>query len=464
MRSVRGQLTLLVLAVLAVVLGTAGYALDRQISSTEREAFDTRLQRTLKLSQATATAAVLEELPEGDRRLDAVLRADGSTLRLTFAGTILYRTGAVLPASAPRPFPEGLSTFSAGGKQYRALSSGLDNPEVGTLARLEIAADLEPLAARERTRRNRIIAVLAATLVLAGLGTILAADLVLRPLRRLRRATSAIAAERDLSTRVPAGGPSEIRTLAESFNAMLARLQRSAAARERALMATRRFTADAGHELRTPMTAMSATLELLGRADVPDQQRARLAADAQQEQQRFVALLDGLSALARGEAAPIERRPVDLAETADQVVAASRARYSAAEIEAHIPDGPLMVVGWEPGLRLVAENLIRNAVVHGGVPPRVLITAAGHPDATVLCVEDNGSGIPLSDRERIFEPFVRAGDGERPGSGLGLALVAQQAAQHGATVTVDDSTILGGARFTLTLPPSPPDALQSAHS
>ena len=464
MRSVRGRLTLLVLAVLAVVLGTAGYALDRQISETEREAFDTRLQRTLKLSQATATAAVLEALPEGDKRLDAVLRADGSTLRLTLAGRTLYRTGAALPSTAPPTFPRGLSTFSAGGKEYRALSTGLDDPEVGTLARLEIAADLEPLNARERSRRSRIIAVLAGTLLLAGLGTILAADLVLRPLRRLRRATSAIAAERDLSTRVPVDGPSEIRTLAQSFNAMLARLQASAAARERALAATRRFTADAGHELRTPMTAMSATLELLGRADVPADQRARLAADAQEDQLRFVALLDGLSALARGEAAPIERRPVDLAEAVDQVVAGSRAQHPEATIDAEIPDGPLIVIGWEPGLRLVAQNLIRNAVVHGGAPPRLRVVVADERDAIVLTVEDSGAGVEVADRERIFEPFARAGAGERPGSGLGLALVAQQAAQHGGTITVDDSTELGGARFTLRLPPTPPDALQSAHS
>jgi len=463
-RSVRGRLTLLVLAVLAVVLGSAGYALDRQISHTERAAFDTRLERTLKLSQATGAAAVLEALPEGDKRLDAVLRADGSTLRLRLAGTEVFRTGAALPASAPRRFPRGLSTFTAGGSEYRALSSGLDDPEGPKLARLEIAADLGQLNQRERSRRRRIIAVLAVTMLLAGLGTVFAADLVLRPLRRLRSATSAIAAERDLSTRVPVAGPSEIRTLAQSFNAMLSRLQASAAARERALVATRRFTADAGHELRTPMTAMGATLELLGRDDVPAEQRARLATDAQQEQLRFVQLLDGLSALARGEAAPIERRPVDLADIVDQVVAASRAQYPGAEIDARIPDDALIVIGWEPGLRLVVQNLIRNAVIHGGAPPRLRVAVAGDAEAIVLTVEDSGAGVPVADRERVFEPFARACDGERPGSGLGLALVAQQAAQHGATVTVDDSPELGGARFTLRLPPTPRNALQSAHS
>jgi signal transduction histidine kinase len=396
---------------------------------------------------------VLESLPEGDDRLDAVLQADGTTLRLTLAGQPLYETGAGWPKPPQEVLAPGFSTFEARGRSYRALSVSLDDPEVGKLARLEIAADLTRLNARETDRRTRIAAIFAATLVLAGLGTILAADLVLRPLRRLRRATSQVAAERDLSTRVPDhDGPTEIRTLASSFNAMLARLQASAAGRERALHATRRFTADVGHELRTPMTAMAATLSLLGRSDLSDDQRATLAEDAQAEQLRFVALLDGLSALARGEAAPIERKPVDLADTVDQVVVASRGQHPDVDLVAAIPDGALTVVGWEPGLRLICENLVRNAIVHGGRPPRVVVTARSDDGGVTLTVEDNGGGVSEADRERIFEPFIRVGAAERPGSGLGLALVAQQAAGHGATVEVDESPKLGGARFTVRFP------------
>ncbi|MEI2702055.1 MAG: HAMP domain-containing sensor histidine kinase [Baekduia sp.] len=452
MNSVRGRLTTLVVAVLVIVLGSAGFALDRQISRTERQAFDTRLKRTLELSQVTAASAVLEELPDRDRRLDAVLRADDTTLRLTLAGRVLYRSGSDLPRGAPSTVPDGLSTVTLGGQDYRALGTALDDQSLGSLARLDLLANLETLERRERTRRGRIVIVLALTLVLAGLGTVLAADVVLRPLSRLRSMTSEIAAERDLDRRLPiGGGPTEIRTLAESFNAMLGRLQRSASARERAHQATRRFTADAGHELRTPMTALGATISLLGRSDLPDEQRAELATEAQAQQTRFVALLDGLSALARGEGGPVAREPVDLAEVVDQVVAEAAVSHPEAELAADLPDGALTVIGWEPGLRMLAGNLVGNAIVHGGMPPRIAVSLVRQGVAVELVVEDDGPGIDEADYERVFQPFARAGDGSRPGSGLGLAIVDQQAKQHGAAVIIDRSPRLGGARITVRL-------------
>ena len=451
MNSVRGRITLLILSLLVLVLGSAGYALDRQLRQSEREAFDTRMERTLNLSEDTANAALLEELPEGDRRLDAVLRADDSTLRLTLAGRFVYRAGASLPAGAPAQVPLGLSSRVLGGHSYRILSRQIGESSV---ARLDLFADLRSLERRERERRNRIIGVLAVTLLLAATGTLLSAELVLRPLSQLRRLTSEIAAERDLARRVPADrGLREIRALAGSFNAMLARLQRSAVQRERALNATRRFTADAGHELRTPMTAMGATLALLGRPDLPDTQRAELAAEAQAQQERFETLLAGLSALARGDAGPHTRAPVDLAEVADQVLAETRAGGSGGRVDAVLPDGAVWVRGWEPGLRLLVQNLVRNALIHAGPQAAVRVTLAAPGDGVVLTVEDDGPGIPAADRQRIFEPFARGGDGSRPGSGLGLALVAQQAGQHQAQVVVDDSPALGGARFTVTFPP-----------
>lgn len=451
MNSVRGRLTLLVLAVLAAVLGTAGYALDRQISSAERSAFDTRLERTLRLSEPTATAAVLEALPEGDSRLDAVLEADNSTLRLTLAGRALFETGAEPPGGLPKELPNGLSTITIGDGSYRSLSTKLGDADLSSLARLEIVASLAPLERRESARRVRIIVVLASTLLLAALGTYLAAGFVLRPLGRLRRSAHQIALSGDLTHRVPEQtGPTETKALGRSFNAMLSRLQESAQGRERALAATRRFTADAGHELRTPMTSLAATLSLLGRSDIDEAQRAQLAADAQREQARLVALLDGLSALARGDAGPAEHQQFDIADLADEVVATSAPRYPSAVIEGVLPDGAMEVTGWEPGLRMVIENLVRNAVIHGGDEPHVRVTVQGGAH-TKVTVEDDGPGVAEADRKRIFEPFARAGAGDAPGSGLGLALVAQQVQLHRGTIVVDKSPELGGARFTITL-------------
>ena len=110
----------------------------------------------------------------------------------------------------------------------------------------------------------------------------------------------------------------------------------------------------------------------------------------------------------------------------------------------------MAVLGWEPGLRLLVDNLIRNAIRHGrpGGRVEVALTSDG-----VLHVDDDGPGVAEADRERIFEPFVHDEHAEDAGSGLGLALAAQQARQHGVTIEVGESP-LGGARFTVRFAPA----------
>jgi signal transduction histidine kinase len=139
---------------------------------------------------------------------------------------------------------------------------------------------------------------------------------------------------------------------------------------------------------------------------------------------------------------------VDLGEVLALAVADVRARHPDVQLTVDAPDEPVVVDGWEPGLRMVAGNLIGNAARHGG--GRVQVTLRGG-EAPVLLVDDDGAGIPPAERERIFEPFRRLEEAaDRPGTGLGLALVAQQVRSHGATVSVEDSP-LGGARLSVAL-------------
>ena len=146
-----------------------------------------------------------------------------------------------------------------------------------------------------------------------------------------------------------------------------------------------------------------------------------MLADALDEQRRLVELLDGLQALARGDAMAIRREPVDLTE----VVA-----RAAAGTELSLPDAA--------GDRARAGRRVCACSSPTSSPTRTA-TAGGSvwvslTEAAVLTVDDDGAGIPSEDRERIFEPFERLADAaEREGSGLGLALVAQQAREHGAT-------------------------------
>ncbi|MEP6955004.1 MAG: HAMP domain-containing protein, partial [Solirubrobacteraceae bacterium] len=297
MRSLRGRLTAGVLLVVGALLLIAGIIAAREVDRSQRSAFDDRLRRTAELSRATAAAAVNDQVPADDKRLDAVLTATASSLRLTVGSTILLDTGAPPPR---RPLlAQGLHTFRSGGTRYRAYVTTLNDPDLGGLARLEVVSGLTSLEAREAALRRRLallaLLALAATSVLVWLVT----SLALRPLIRLRAITSDVAEDQDLTRRVPAGGPAELRSLADSFNRMLARLGRSAEDRERALEATRRFAADAGHELRTPLTSVQATLSALGRhPDLDAARRSEMIADALAEQRRLVDLLDGLQALA----------------------------------------------------------------------------------------------------------------------------------------------------------------------
>jgi signal transduction histidine kinase len=245
-----------------------------------------------------------------------------------------------------------------------------------------------------------------------------------------------------------------LRALAGSFNAMLARLARSAEDRNRALDATRRFAADAGHELRTPLTSVQATLSTIARhPEMAAEQRGDLAREALAEQRRLVELLDSLQALARGDAAPLERSEIDLAELVDASVGAAAARHPDATLTADAPPEPVAYRGWEPGLRILLDNLVENAARHGRPGGRVLVTlrAAQNAAGPAIEVDDDGPGIPERERERVFEPFHRVDGVDRAGSGLGLALVAQQARLHDAAVTVGDSP-LGGARLRVDFP------------
>jgi two-component system sensor histidine kinase PrrB len=191
---------------------------------------------------------------------------------------------------------------------------------------------------------------------------------------------------------------------------------------------------------------VQATLSTLRRhPDVDVARREAMLDDALTQQRRLVDLIDGLQALARGDAGPLEHEPVDLTELVDEVATAAGARHPGVVVAVELPAAPVVVDGWEPGLRMVVENLVTNAIRHGGAHVCVTLHATG----PVLSVDDDGPGVPDDERERIFAPFARIDGAETPGSGLGLALVAQQAGHHGAHVEVTTAPTLGGARFTV---------------
>ena len=265
------------------------------------------------------------------------------------------------------PEQPGLETIDIAGTPWRSLtltrSRRLGNP------RLQIASSLAPVEERVSRTRRLVLLLGAIALALTALAAWGLTTLAVRPLARLRGGAARIRGAEDLSTPLAdeRGAPDEVRQLAGALNEMLARLGSQSAATERALEATRRFAADAGHELRTPLTALRAQLDTLARnPELPLDQREALVADMTAEQDRMVHLLEGLQALARGEAAEsLPREPVELGDVLDAAVHGARKRHPGVhyELAGRVDEGT--VDGWEGGLRLLVDNLLDNAALHG---------------------------------------------------------------------------------------------------
>lgn len=451
-RSFRARVALAAVAAAAIVVLAAGGVLFATAGRDERRDLDRRLEgeaRSLAGPGALGGPGAPPAFVPGARGENDII-GSGRVVRVSRGGRTVSEVGD-LPGDSQLPAPDGpgFKTVDLDGQSWRVYTA-LSPPEIG--AAVQIAASLEPIESRARGRRRATVLIgLAALALSAGLGWAFG-GIALRPLARLRGAAAGVGSEEDLSARVPRGeGPEEIDALADSLNEMLARLESSSGETRRALEASRRFAADAGHELRTPLMSLRANVDSLSRnPDVPADERARVLEDVRAELARLTAVLDALQELARGDARVGEGfAGVDLAEIADAAVDSVRTRRPDAEIELDAPDGGVAMTGSGTGLRLVLDNLIENACRHGGSHVRVAVEEMNGGGR--LVVDDDGPGIPEDEGEHVFERFSRLGP--NGGSGLGLAIVAQQARLHGGDAHAEESP-LGGARFVVDLPGS----------
>jgi two-component system, OmpR family, sensor kinase len=332
----------------------------------------------------------------------------------------------------PRSTPIGFSKLKLDGREWRLFASAVR----GHFAVAAQPADVRDRAAGRITLRSLLPSL--GALPLAALMIWIAVAYGLRPLVRitydLRKRS-----HRDLLPLDVSRLPPDIAPLAEALNDLMGRLA--------GIIATQRtFIADAAHELLTPLTALRLQAQMLARSKNPSRQREAMA-ELQGGVSRTLQLARQLLTLARhdadGELA--DKTEVDLATVIQRVLSIHLplANEKALHTELGIQKSAI-VLGNEEALSILVSNLIDNSIKYTEYDGRLLISLRRASAGAELKIEDSGPGIPVEERERVFDRFYRRRDTMVIGNGLGLAIAKEIAVRHGASIVLESSEALGG--------------------
>ncbi|MCA1832951.1 MAG: sensor histidine kinase [Actinomycetota bacterium] len=357
-----------------------------------------------------------------------------------------------LPGSTGNATPERIfSAGSAGPFRYRVIATALSDG--GTLVVAQTLGDVDATL-----RKLVLVESIVTALVLAGVAGIALwlVRLGLRPLTEMEVAADDIA-QGNLSRRVDITDEhTEVGRLGRALNVMLERIEAAFAERRTSEDRLRRFVADASHELRTPLTSIRGYAELFRHgADRRPEDLEKSMRRIEEESARMGTLVDELLLLARLDQGPqLERTPVDITTLARDAVEDARAVQPARPISFEANGRAIIVEGDEARLRMIAANLLSNALSHTPLETPVRVAVATDDSNAVLEVADEGPGLDGDEAEHVFDRFFRVDEARsrhNGGVGLGLAIVAAVAKAHGGAVRLDSSPG-AGARFTVLLP------------
>jgi signal transduction histidine kinase len=291
-----------------------------------------------------------------------------------------------------------------------------------------------------------------------GVGTVLAGVLgwgasarVLRPLRAITRAART-ASQENLHQRLAlTGPPDELKELADTFDAMLTRL-------DAAFASQRRFTASASHELRTPLTEMRTLIDVaLAKPAGPTRQADPLLDGIRAAVDKSEELIEALLTLARSDRGLEQTETVDLPTAVEDAIDLLSPAAAVRHVRIRSDLEPAQVTGDRVLLERLASNLIDNAIRHNTTDGWVLASTRSRAGLAELTVANSGEPIPPDQTAALFEPFRRlpAAAGRRPGTGLGLSIVASVAHAHGGQAQAR-ARPGGGLEVQVTLPATAP--------
>jgi len=458
---VRWRLVAALVGIVAVVLIVQDVPLAFHLERVERDRLETGLARDAFVL-AGRSEDVLEDGGPAERA--ALNQAVASYASRTGATVIVTDGNGTAVATGDRttigePYgnrPEVAAAiqgrFAVGERASRSLGQPLVYVAVPVrsgdqvLGVVRLAYPARVIDSRVAARLRSLMASAAVSIGVALVVAMVLAATVARPLRRLRTATEALAAG-DLSARVcPGTGPPEVRALAASFDDMATRIQDMVSAQ-------RAFSADASHQLRTPLTALRLRIDQAAELVDQDPPAARRRLDAAAaEIDRLARLTEGLLTLARADT-DTEPVPADVAAVVRERVAVWRPLADESGVELVIdapPSAPALAVAG--AVEQIIDGYIDNAldVAPLGSTLRVAVVRRAHD--VVLHVIDAGPGLDDGQRERAFDRLWQAGGGHS-GSGLGLAIIRRLATAGGGTVELRRATT-GGIDAVATFPAS----------
>jgi two-component system sensor histidine kinase MprB len=364
-----------------------------------------------------------------------LVKSNGNLLRSQSGGFSIPVTDATRAVAAGRR-NAFFSNVTIAGTPARVLTERAEQGGVW-----QVALPLTDLNNTLSKLRVVLVVVSLAGIAIAAVLGLFVSRAALVPVRRLTGAAERVARTQDLGHRIAVEEQDELGRLSESFNTMLAALERSR-------YAQRQLISDASHELRTPLTSVQANLDALAMGErLSPPERARIVAAAQAQLRELTVLVGDLVDLSKTEVEELEVEDVRL----DLAVAAAleRARLHAPRCRFVLEAEPCLVRAVPARLDRAIANLLDNAVKWG--PPEGPVEVGVHDGR--LEVRDHGPGIAAEDLPRVFDRFYRAPSARGlPGSGLGLAIVRQTAEAHGGAVRAANDPG-GGARLTLELAP-----------
>lgn len=441
--SMRTRLVLLVITLTTSLLGALGVVLGSSLRGWTSETIDAELERRADVLTHEA------HLEHGRLELDD--DDDLATRGLPFR--IESSTGALLLGSERWPAASlgGLgftTTESRAGEPVRVLSKTFTPRHSREALVLRVAAPIKAYAGLADRFRTRLLLALLFAALSSALGAALLSRWFLGPLQRLSREVEQIEA-RSLSQRLdPRGLDPELSKLAVAFNELLGRVAS-------VMEGQREFIGRASHALRTPLASILTQAEVALRRERSEASYRETLASIAAATRDAAQLSDGLLALTRADAqASSPKEDVSVGELARELerLFRPRAEQAGLRLEVKVPDA-LVVHATRARLREVLDALLDNAVRYtpeGGV---VSFVARAEGPRVALEVLDTGPGIPVDEREKVFERFYRgaaAATSGQPGSGLGLAVVQALVAAEGGAVSLGEAPG-GGTRVTLVL-------------